>query len=145
MVSVIVMATGLVLHAAYFDWSDLGMHVFVAVVCLAAWIRWPTAAVGAIGLFCLPIVIFWTAGRFMLWDPGVRVGEPYSAAEARLGQPTVRASTLAEARERISGYAEPSPLLYRRAGPVSVFADGEFAVWIFHDGRTIKAVYVGGS
>ena len=140
---VLTLAVALVVHAAYFDWSDLWVHTFFAAMSLLAWIRWPRAAVAAMAFLWLLLVMFWATGWFTLWDPGVRAGDPYAEVEQRLGSPELRAKTAGEARALLTGRTHPSPLRFRHDGPVDVHVHGKDALWVFHDGQTVKAIYVG--
>jgi hypothetical protein len=133
-----------VIHAMFFDWSDLRIHGALGGLCVLAALRWQRGAAAIAAL----VLLFVICGTW-LWSPPdwtlVRTGDDWNRTQQRLGAPIYEASNLAQARLAISGYAIPSPLRFRHSGPVAIFVRGEYALWVMHDGRVVKGTFVGGS
>lgn len=76
---------------------------------------------------------------------GLARGIPLSKAHQILGDCSYEFSTFEEATQRELGYSRPSPLRFSHRGPVAIFAQGEHAIWVLHDGETVVGVFVGGT
>ncbi len=134
-------------HALLFDWSDIGIHVVVALVALVTTMRWPRLTVAAFGLLATLVIVGHLATRASTAELTleVRPGMPWADARRALGPPTYEVATFEEASQLEIGYSVPSPFRFRRRGPVAVFLRGEYALWVFHDGSTVLGTFVGGS
>ena len=133
-----------VIHAMFFDWSDLRIHGALGVLCVFAALIWQRGAAAIAALFLL-LVIWGTWARSLPDWTLVRSGDDWNRIQQRLGAPTYEASDLAHARRLIKGYAIPSPLRFRHSGAVAIFVRGEYTLWVMHDGRVVKETFVGGS
>ena len=142
---VVLLAGANVAHAAYFDWSDLGVRGVFAAVCVLTAIRWKRLAAGIAACFALVVALFWTVHEHPAWTQQVRPGDRVTHVEEVLGQPTHEFINLDEARRQPNGYALPSPIRFRHSGPVMVYVGGEHALWIFRDTDVVQATFVGGS
>ena len=141
----LLLAAANIVHALYFDWSDVGIRSVVAVLCLLVAIRWQRTAAAATGFFILLVGLAFAGTPRPDWTMEARAGERWARVQQALGTPTYQAATVEEARNLISGYSEPSPLRYRHSGPVAIYIRGDHALWVLHDDDVVKGTFVGGS
>jgi hypothetical protein len=137
-----------VVHASYFDWSDVDAYLVISALTLACAVKWPRAATAAIAIILVAVI----AGRLIPQASGdwplarqVRVGDTWASVQEKVGSPSYEASTFAAARKLDTGYSTPSPLRFHHPGPVAVFVNGEKALWVFHDTSRVQGVFIGGS
>jgi hypothetical protein len=141
----ILLAVTNVLRAAYFDWSDLGLHVLIAVVCALLALRWSKLAATAAGAVLLAAVLaftFWSVPQD--WNE-IEAGDDWQELRRTLGSPVYEAANLDQARNLARGWSAPSPFRFRQTGPVAIYLRGDRALWVFHNGKVVEATYVGGS
>ena len=141
----LLLAAANIVHALYFDWSDLGMRSVVAVLCLLVAIRWQRTAAAAAGFFVLLVGLAFASSTRPDWTMEARAGERWARVQQALGTPTYQAASLEQARKLDFGYSVPSPLRYRHSGPVAIYVRGDHALWVLHDDDIVKGTFVGGS
>ena len=133
------------LRAGYFDWSDVGLHIAISVLCALAAFRFPKTAVVAAGAVFLASVIAFTF-RFVPQDwSEIEAGDDWQEVRESLGSPVYEAASVDQVRRLGRGYSTPSPIRFRQTGPVAIYVRGEHVLWVFHNGRVVQATYVGGS
>ena len=142
--TVFIGATNLV-RAMYFDWSDVGGHLFVAALCCLIALRWPKLATSIVTLVLLvSVVAFALAGMPTEWRD-IDAGDSLAEVQAALGPSDHNVSSLAEAERLDLGYSMPSPIRFRGFGAAAIYVSGEKALWLFHNGKVVEATFVGGS
>jgi len=143
----VVLATIIVLHAFYYDYSDAYVHSAAAFVSVLAGLVRPKigAACGAVWLLAAVV------GHAMIPDASrfgaqVRPGMSRSEVVNRLGAPEIVIGSPSEMANLRMGYSKPSPWRYRQVGPVEVYVRSEYALWIFYrENGQVAYYFIGGS
>jgi hypothetical protein len=134
-----------VLRAAYFDWSDVGLHLLIAVVCALLALRWSRLAATAAGTVLLASLLAFASWSVPPDWNEIEAGDDWQELRRTLGSPVYEATNLDEARNLAQGWSAPSPFRFRQIGPVAIYFRGERALWVFHNSRVVEAKYIGGS
>jgi len=140
----VLLATAYVAHALYFDWSDVLLHISLALVALFAAFKWPRASTATLAMLLLVVIV--TSRRAQSeWALVAQPGQNWAALGAKLGTPHCEAASLLEARACATGLALPSPPRFRHVASVAVYVRGDEALWIFHNDRDVIDRFVGGT
>ena len=134
-----------VTNAALFDWSDVRIHITAGALCIVAARRWPRGATVVSASIALATILSLATWSEPAEFARVRTGDDWRELQRSLGPPAYEAPSLAQARMLAAGYSSPNPLRFRQAGLVAIFIRGEYALWVVHDDRSVKMVFVGGS
>ena len=134
-----------VVRALYFDWSDVVIHMSIALLCALTALRW-----SRIAAFAATIVLVTSILAFAFYPvpddwAEVEAGDTWSEVRRTLGTPVYEGTNLARARAMARGYSSPSPIRFPNTRAVAIYIRGEHALWVFHDGNVVEATFIGGS